>query len=131
MELEIAKISEIVSGKIFSVPSPSEIIVQDFAVIMVIASIMALISYKLKQPMIMAYIIACVIIGPFTPPFGLITHVEILQVFAEIGIILLLFVIGMEFPLEKLKNIGKKATFIAIIEAAGTFMAGYAVSQAI
>src|SRR5574339_575558 len=101
--LEFSQISKIIMDKISAAPSPSELIVQDFAVIMVIASVMALISYKLKQPMIMAYIIAGMIIGPYTPPFGLITHVEILQVFAEIGIILLLFVIGMEFPLEKLK----------------------------
>lgn len=129
VELGISQIIRPISDKIFSTPSSSEIIVQDFAVIMVVASVMALISYKLKQPMIMAYIIAGMIIGPYTPPFGLITHVEILQVFAEIGIILLLFVIGMEFPLEKLKNIGKKATFIAIVEASGTFMAGYGVAQ--
>jgi CPA2 family monovalent cation:H+ antiporter-2 len=115
--------------KISSTPSTSELIIQDFAVIMIIASIMALISYKLKQPMIMAYILAGMIIGPFTPPFSLIAHVEILHVFAEIGIILLLFVIGMEFPIEKLKNVGKKATFIAIAEASGTFMAGFAVTQ--
>jgi CPA2 family monovalent cation:H+ antiporter-2 len=107
------------------------LIIQDFAVIMIIASVMALISYKLKQPMIMAYIIAGMIIGPYTPPFSLIVHVDILHVFAEIGIILLLFVIGMEFPIEKLKNIGKKATFIAVAEASGTFMAGFAVTQAL
>ncbi|MEM2161061.1 MAG: cation:proton antiporter [Candidatus Nitrosotenuis sp.] len=115
--------------KISSAPSQSELIIQDFAVIMIIASIMALISYKLKQPMIMAYILAGMIIGPYTPPFSLITHVDILHIFAEIGIILLLFVIGMEFPIEKLKNVGKKATFIAVAEASGTFMAGFAVTQ--
>lgn len=132
MESEIfSQIINPILNKISSTPSASELIIQDFAVIMIIASIMALISYKLKQPMIMAYIIAGMIIGPYTPPFSLIAHVEILHVFAEIGIILLLFVIGMEFPIEKLKNIGKKATFIAVAEAFGTFLAGYAVSQAL
>jgi CPA2 family monovalent cation:H+ antiporter-2 len=126
----IEQITQPILDKILSTPSQSELIIQDFAVIMIIASIMALISYKLKQPMIMAYILAGMIIGPYTPPFSMIAHVDILHVFAEIGIILLLFVIGMEFPLEKLKNIGKKATFIAIAEASGTFMAGYAVTQA-
>lgn len=125
------QISRPILDKIFSAPSESELIVQDFAVIMIVASIMALISYKLKQPMIIAYIIAGMIIGPNTPPFSLIAHVDVLQFFAEIGIILLLFVIGMEFPIEKLKNIGKKATFIAITEASGTFIAGYAASQAL
>lgn len=132
MESEIIdQISKPVLDKIFATPSPSELIIQDFAVIMIIASIMALISYKLKQPMIMAYIVAGMIIGPHTPPFSLIVHVDVLHVFAEIGIILLLFVIGMEFPIEKLKNIGKKATFIAVAEASGTFVAGYAASQAL
>lgn len=132
MELQITEqITKPILDKILSTPSESELIIQDFAVIMIIASIMALISYKIKQPMIIAYILAGMIIGPYTPPFSLIAHVGILHVFAEIGIILLLFVIGMEFPLEKLKNIGKKATFIAIAEASGTFMAGYTVTQAL
>jgi monovalent cation:H+ antiporter-2, CPA2 family len=71
---------------------------------MVIASVMALISYKLKQPMVIGYIVACMIIGPYTPPFSLLINLEILNLFAEIGIILLLFVVGMEFPIEKLKH---------------------------
>ncbi|MGQ0772560.1 MAG: cation:proton antiporter domain-containing protein [Nitrososphaerota archaeon] len=130
MESEIfSQIINPILNKVSSTPSASELIVQDFAVIMIVASIMALISYKLRQPMIMAYIIAGMIIGPYTPPFSLIAHVDVLHVFAEIGIILLLFVIGMEFPIEKLKNIGKKATVIAVAEASGTFMAGYGVSQ--
>jgi monovalent cation:H+ antiporter-2, CPA2 family len=43
-------------------------IFQDFAVIMIVASVMTLISYKLKQPVIIGYIIAGMIIGPYTPP---------------------------------------------------------------
>lgn len=127
----LSSVSDSLHSKFFSASTSSELIIQDFAVIMIMASIMALISYKLKQPMVMAYIVAGMIIGPHTPPFSLITHVDVLHVFAEIGIILLLFVIGMEFPIEKLKNIGKKATVIAIAEASGTFLAGFAVSQAL
>jgi len=126
----ISQVSESLFSKFTSSPSGSESIIQDFAVIMIIASFMALISFKLKQPMIIAYIIAGILIGPFTPPFSLIMNTEILNVFAEIGIILLLFVIGMEFPIEKLKNIGKKAVTIAVAEAGGTFTAGYFVAQA-
>jgi monovalent cation:H+ antiporter-2, CPA2 family len=103
--------------------------VQDFAVIMIVASAMALISFKLKQPMVIGYIGAGIIIGPFTPPFSFILNVEVLNLFAEIGIILLLFVVGMEFPIEKLRSIGRKAFIIAISEAFGTFLAGYLVGQ--
>jgi monovalent cation:H+ antiporter-2, CPA2 family len=105
-------------------------ILQDFTIIMIVASIMAMISYKLKQPMVIGYIIAGMIIGPYTPPFSLISNFDVLNLFAEIGVILLLFVVGMEFPIEKLRRIGKKALVIAFSEALGTFTAGYLVCQA-
>lgn len=106
-------------------------ILQDFTIIMVAASIMAMVSYKLKQPMVIGYIIAGMIIGPFTPPFSLITNFDVLNLFAEIGVILLLFVVGMEFPIEKLKKIGKKALVIAFSEGLGTFAIGFLVCQAV
>ena len=103
-------------------------IIQDFSVIMIIASAMAFISYKLKQPLVIGYIIAGIIIGPHTPPFSLIMNQDILNLFAEMGVILLLFVVGMEFPIEKLRRIGKKALIIASSEAFGTFSIGFSVS---
>ncbi len=104
-------------------------ILQDLAVIMVIAGAMAIISYRLKQPMVVGYIGAGMIIGPHTPPFSLVLNLDALNLFAEIGIILLLFVVGMEFPIEKLRKIGRKAFVIAISEALGTFSDGYLVGQ--
>src|SRR5690606_18688731 len=96
---------------------------------MVIASGMALLSYKLKQPMLIGYIVAGMIIGPFTPPFSLILHPEILNLLAEIGIVLLLFVVGLEYPIAKLRSVGKKALVIAFSEAFGTFALGFVVGQ--
>lgn len=106
-------------------------VVQDFTVIMIIASVMALISYKLKQPMVIGFIIAGMIIGPYTPPFSLITSTEVLNLFAEIGVILVLFVVGMEFPIAKLRKIGKRAFIIASSEAFGTFVIGFMVGHSV
>ena len=106
-------------------------ILQDFTIIMIAASIMAMVSYKLKQPMVIGYIIAGMIIGPFTPPFSLISNFDVLNLFAEIGVILLLFVVGMEFPIEKLRKIGKRALVIAFSEGLGTFGIGFLVCQAV
>jgi monovalent cation:H+ antiporter-2, CPA2 family len=106
-------------------------ILQDFAVIMIVASVMTIISYKLKQPLILGYIGAGIIIGPHTPPFNLISNTDVLNLFAEIGIILLLFTVGMEFPIQKLKSIGKRATIITVAEQTGTLIAGYFVGQAL
>ncbi|HVD08233.1 MAG TPA: cation:proton antiporter, partial [Nitrososphaeraceae archaeon] len=104
-------------------------ILQDLVVIMVVAGAMAMISYRLKQPMVVGYIGAGMIIGPHTPPFSLVLNLDVLNLFAEIGIILLLFVVGMEFPIEKLRKIGRKAFVIAMSEALGTFSIGYFVGQ--
>src|SRR5918994_3699954 len=106
-----------------------ELIVRDFAIIMILATVMALISHRLKQPMVIAYIIAGMIIGPYTPPFSLISQTDTLEVFAEIGVILLLFVVGMEFPIAKLRQVGGKASIIAAAEAGGTFLAGIVAGQ--
>ncbi|MGE5781757.1 MAG: cation:proton antiporter [Nitrososphaerales archaeon] len=102
--------------------------IQDFSVIMIIASVMAFVSFKFKQPLVIGYILAGMIIGPHTPPFSLILNLDILNLFAEMGIILLLFVVGMEFPIDKLRKIGKKALTIATSEAFGTFAIGFSVS---
>jgi CPA2 family monovalent cation:H+ antiporter-2 len=106
-------------------------VVQDFAIIMVVASVMALVSYRLKQPMVIGYIVAGMIIGPYTPPFSFILHPEILNLLAEIGIVLLLFVVGLEYPIAKLRSVGRKALIIAFSEAFGTFVLGFAVGQVI
>jgi CPA2 family monovalent cation:H+ antiporter-2 len=101
----------------------------DFSIIMIVAGGMAMLSYRFKQPMVIGYIGAGMIIGPHTPPFSLIFNLDILNLFAEIGIVLLLFVVGTEFPIEKLRKIGRKAFLIALSEASGTFVAGYVVGQ--
>ncbi len=105
-------------------------VIRDFAIIMIVASVMALVSYRLKQPMVIGYIGAGMIIGPYTPPFTFLRYPEILNLLAEMGIVLLLFVVGLEYPIAKFRSIGKKALIIALSEALGTFALGSLVAQA-
>ena len=109
--------------------SPSNFIVQDFAVIMVVAAIMLIITYKLKQPMVIGYILAGMVIGPYTPPFSLIQSLETVNVFAELGIIMLLFVIGTEFPIAKLKSVSKTSIIVGIPESLGTLFIIFFIAQ--
>ena len=109
--------------------SPSNFIVQDFAVIMIVAAIMLIITYKLKQPMVIGYILAGMVIGPYTPPFSLIQSVETVNVFAELGIIMLLFVIGTEFPIAKLKSVSKTSIIVGIPESLGTLFIVFFIAQ--
>ena len=94
-------------------------ILQDFSVIMIVAGAMAMLSYRFKQPMVVGYIGAGMIIGPHTPPFSLVLNLDVLNLFAEIGIVLLLFVVGMEFPIEKLRKIGKKDSLLLYLKRQG------------
>jgi hypothetical protein len=91
-------------------------IITDLAVLLVIGSAVAFVFHKFKQPLILGYLVAGVIIGPYSPPFNLISHVEFINVFAEIGVILLLFIIGLEFPINKLKSMGKVVIGVSVIE---------------
>ncbi len=109
--------------------SPLELLVQDFAVIMIIATIMLLISYKLKQSAVIGYIIAGMIIGPYTPPFSLIHNIDTLNAFAELGIIMLLFVIGTDFPIKRLRSVGRISATVAIVESMGTLLITFIVAQ--
>jgi monovalent cation:H+ antiporter-2, CPA2 family len=106
-----------------------DVIIMDLAILMVVAAIMLAVTRKLKQPMVIGYIIAGMIIGPYTPPFPLVNSVETINLLAELGIIMLLFIVGTEFPIAKLRAIGKKALVIALSEAFGTFVIGYIVGQ--
>jgi K+:H+ antiporter len=109
----------------------AQFLVQDFAVIMIVAAVMLLITHKLKQPMVIGYIIAGMIIGPYTPPFSMIHDLGLLNNLAELGIIILMFVIGTEFPIAKLKSVGKTSLVIALTESLATLTIVFFVSQTI
>lgn len=107
----------------------NDFVIMDFAIIMFVAAIMLGITRKIRQPMVIGYIAAGMLIGPYTPPFSLVSSIETVNLMAELGVILLLFVVGTEYPIAKLRSIGKKAVVIALSEALGTFMVGYFVAQ--
>jgi CPA2 family monovalent cation:H+ antiporter-2 len=113
----------------FPAPSSPDFLVQDFAVIMIVAAIMLVITHRLRQPMVIGYIIAGMLIGPYTPPFSLIHNVSSLNSFAELGIVMLLFVIGTEFPIAKLRSVGRISITVALLESIGTLIIVFFVAQ--
>ena len=98
---------------------------------MIVAAIMLVITRKLKQSMVIGYILAGMIIGPHTPPFSLIHNVNSLNSFAELGIIMLLFVIGTEFPIAKLRSIGRISVIVALPESIGTLLIVFFVAHSL
>lgn len=103
-------------------------IVTDLAVIMVIAAFVTFIFHRLKQPLILGYLIAGIIIGPYTPPFSLVSRLDVVEATSELGVILLLFTVGLEFPISRLRTIGLKVyAVISAIEILLMFLISYGV----
>ncbi len=121
--------------KINPLQMPHDTFVTDLAIIMILAGIVTLAFFKIRQPLIIGYLFAGMLIGPLSPlwaPFlsesandtvgdgiGILSDIAALNVFAEIGVILLLFVIGIEFPFAKIRSIGKVAIGVGTL---GLFM---------
>src|SRR6266487_4823950 len=102
---------------------------QDLAVVMIVAGLVTVVFHRFKQPVVLGYILAGVIIGPHTPPFPLIESQETIQTLAELGVILLLFSLGLEFSLRKLKQVGSTAFIAAFLEILLMVWVGYEVGR--
>lgn len=100
-------------------------LLQDLAVVMIIAGLVTVIFHRLKQPVVLGYILAGVIIGPHTPPYPLIHDETTVETLAELGVILLMFSLGLEFSLRKLKQVGAPAFIAAFLEILLMVWLGY------
>jgi CPA2 family monovalent cation:H+ antiporter-2 len=104
----------------------------EMGIIMLVAFIGAGLAAKLKQSVIIGYILAGIIIGPYMTVNilglqyeGLITDLEFVDQLAQIGLILLLFFVGLEFSVEKLKKTKEPAIILAVINLAINMFAGF------
>jgi CPA2 family monovalent cation:H+ antiporter-2 len=104
-------------------------LLQDLAVVLIVAGLVTIIFHRLKQPVVLGYIVAGVIIGPHTPPFPLIQEKETIETLSELGVILLMFSLGLEFSLRKLTKVGAPALIAALLEILLLFWAGYEIGR--
>src|ERR1041384_3244412 len=102
---------------------------QDLAVVMIVAGLVTVIFHRFKQPVVLGYIVSGVIIGPHTPPFPLIHDREIIETLSELGVILLMFSIGLEFSLRKLRKVGGPALIAAFLEILLMIWIGYEIGK--
>lgn len=101
----------------------------DLAVVMIVAGLVTILFHKFKQPVVLGYIIAGVIIGPHTPPYPLIHDEETINTLAELGVILLMFSLGLEFSLRKLSQVGGTAFIAAFLEILLMVWLGYEIGR--
>jgi CPA2 family monovalent cation:H+ antiporter-2 len=105
------------------------VFVQDLAVIMLVAGLISVLCHRFKQPVVLGYIVAGMLIGPHTPPFSFIQDINTIQTLAELGVIFLLFSLGLEFNLRKLSKVGKPAAVATLLEIIAMTGLGYAIGR--
>lgn len=106
-------------------------LVRDLAVILISAGVFTVISKVLKQPLVLGYIVAGFLVGPHISFFPGISSTESVQQWSDIGIIFLLFALGLEFSFKKLLKVGSSALIIAGMQCLGMIALGIMLGQAL
>lgn len=101
-------------------------LIQDLGIILVTAAVVTIVFKKLKQPVVLGYLIAGLLLGPHIPFMPTIKDTTAVKIWAEIGVIILLFGLGLEFSFKKLAKVGRSATVTALFEVVFMLALGYA-----
>lgn len=105
-------------------------LLQDLAMVMVVAGAMTLLCHRLRQPVVIGYLIAGLMIGPYTPPFTFVHNLESIHTMAELGLVFLMFSLGLEFNLPKITRVGLSAGLAALLEVIAMLTIGYFLGRA-
>jgi len=105
--------------------------IHDLAIIMLTAGVVTVVFHLLRQPVVLGYIVAGVLIGPHTVLYpSLVSDEETIRTLAELGIVFLLFSLGLEFSLRHLRQVGATALVSAIAGIVTMLSLGYAIGRA-
>lgn len=102
-------------------------LIADLALILISASIITLLFKWLKQPLVLGYIVAGLLAGPYVHIFPTVGDIANINIWAEIGVVFLLFALGLEFSFKKLINVGSTAFITATTEVISMLLIGYMV----
>lgn len=106
-------------------------LISDLAVILISAGIVTLLFKRLKQPVVLGYIVAGILAGPAIESIPTVSDVESIRIWADIGVIFLLFALGLEFSFKKLMQVGGTAVIGAITIVIGMMTLGYTTGMAL
>ncbi|MBO7490301.1 MAG: cation:proton antiporter [Bacteroidales bacterium] len=101
----------------------------DLAIILVTAGVITVVFKWLKQPLVLGYIVAGFFIGPYFPWFPAVKDATDVHVWSDIGIVFLMFALGLEFSIKKLKKVGATGAITALTELAIMFLIGSSVGR--
>lgn len=107
----------------------SEGLIADLALILLLGAVVTILFKKLRQPVVLGYILAGFLASPKFTYLPSISHLENIDFWAELGIVILMFTLGLEFSFKKLINSGTSAILTAFIIITGMTFAGFGVGR--
>jgi len=106
----------------------ANIFLTNLAMVLCVAAVTTVVFQRLKQPVVLGYILAGLLVGPHVP-FPLVADSDTIHGLSELGVILLLFTIGLEFTIERLLRVGASAGIIAVVEITVMILLGDAAGR--
>ena len=107
----------------------SQTFLEDLAMVLCVAAVTTILFQKIRQPVVVGYLIAGLIVGPYIP--GLLADSERIHILSEFGVILLMFALGLEFSVRKLIRLGPTSGFITLIQVGFMIWLGYVCGRAL
>ncbi len=103
---------------------------QALVIVLGVAAVTTAVFQRLRQPVVLGYILAGLLVGPYVP-FPLVADRQVVETFSELGVILLMFALGLEFSLRKLVRVGPSAGVTAVVQSSLMVWLGFAVGRAL
>ena len=104
-------------------------IIRDLSVILGVAAVVSFIFRLIRQPVVIGYIVAGIIVGPYTPQFFSVKDFENIQTLAELGVIFFMFSLGLDFSFRRLARTGVSSIGTASLEFVGMLFLGLLIAR--
>lgn len=102
----------------------------NFSIILAVAAAITVLFHKIRQPVVLGYLLAGMILGPYVP-LPIFADPKMTRELAELGVVLMMFSIGMEFRLKKLIKLAPTAGFIALFQSTLMILLGYLIGKSL
>src|SRR5690349_7950281 len=101
---------------------------RNLALVLGVAAVATIVFQRLRLPVVFGYLLAGLVLGPHLPT-GFVADETIVHTNAELGVILLMFSLGLEFSLRKLVAVAPTAGIVALAQSSAMMLVGFAIGQ--
>lgn len=106
-------------------------LIHDLGIILGVAAVVTFLFRFLKQPLVLGYVVAGILVGPYSPTILQVTDTESIKTWAELGVVFLMFALGLEFSFRRLAKVGLSAAFTASFQLMVMIGLGYYLASAL